>query len=108
MCLHPFMIIYMNKSFNYGIYADLIKQYIAYKRSLGFKMDDIEKSIPPTLTIIASAIMYGLGSIPNMIEATIVRGTSTITARILFRMAEINNESPHSTKSILKGFPRLI
>ena len=43
MCLHPFTIIYMNKSFNYGIYTDLIKQYIAYKRSLGFKMEDADK-----------------------------------------------------------------
>jgi integrase len=35
----------MNKSFNHGIYADLIKQYIAYKRSLGFKMEDIEERL---------------------------------------------------------------
>lgn len=40
-----FMIIYMNKRFNHGIYADLIKQYIAYKRSLGFKMEDIEERL---------------------------------------------------------------
>lgn len=31
------------KTCNYGIYADLIQQYIAYKRSLGFKMEDTEK-----------------------------------------------------------------
>jgi integrase/recombinase XerD len=35
----------MNKSFNHGIYADLIKQYIAYKRSLGFKMEDTEERL---------------------------------------------------------------
>ncbi len=35
----------MNKSFNHGIYTDLIKQYIAYKRSLGFKMEDTEKRL---------------------------------------------------------------
>ena len=33
----------MNKSFNHGIYADLIRQYIDYKRSLGFKMEDTEE-----------------------------------------------------------------
>jgi integrase/recombinase XerD len=40
-----FMITYMNKRFNHGIYADLIKQYIAYKRSLGFKMENIEERL---------------------------------------------------------------
>ncbi len=35
----------MNKSFNHGIYADLIKQYIAYKRSLGFKMENTEERL---------------------------------------------------------------
>jgi len=33
------------KTCNYGIYADLIQQYIAYKRSLGFKMEDTEKTL---------------------------------------------------------------
>jgi len=45
MFLQHFTTIYMNKSFNYGIYADLIKQYIAYKRSIGFKMEDIEERL---------------------------------------------------------------
>lgn len=35
----------MNKTFNHGIYTDLIKQYIAHKRSLGFKMDDTEERL---------------------------------------------------------------
>lgn len=35
----------MNKSFNHGIYAGLVKQYIAYKRSLGFKMEDTEERL---------------------------------------------------------------
>ncbi len=35
----------MNKSFNHGIYTGLIKQYIAYKRSLGFKMEDTEERL---------------------------------------------------------------
>lgn len=39
------MTICMSKSFNHGIYADLIKQYIAYKRSLGFKMEDIDERL---------------------------------------------------------------
>jgi len=39
------MKICMNKSFNHGIYTDLIKEYIAYKRSLGFKMEDIEERL---------------------------------------------------------------
>lgn len=42
---HPFMTIYMNKSFNHGIYADLIRQYIDYKRSLGFKMEDTDERL---------------------------------------------------------------
>jgi integrase len=41
------------KTFNYGIYADLIRQYVDYKRSLGFKMEDTEKKLRgfDTLTI---------------------------------------------------------
>ena len=35
----------MNKSHNRGIYTDLITQYIAYKRSLGFKMDDTDERL---------------------------------------------------------------
>ncbi len=35
----------MNKSFNHGIYTDLIRQYIAHKRSLGFKMEDTEERL---------------------------------------------------------------
>lgn len=35
----------MDKSFNHGIYTALIKQYIAYKRSLGFKMEDTEERL---------------------------------------------------------------
>lgn len=42
---HLFMITYMNKRCNHSIYADLIKQYIAYKRSLGFKMEDTEERL---------------------------------------------------------------
>ncbi len=33
------------KSFSYGIYAGLIAQYVEYKRSLGFKMEDIEERL---------------------------------------------------------------
>lgn len=32
----------MNKNLNHGIYADWIKQYLTYKRSMGFKMKDVE------------------------------------------------------------------
>lgn len=35
----------MNKSHNHGIYADLIAQYIEYKRSLGFKMVDTDERL---------------------------------------------------------------
>jgi integrase len=31
------------KTHNYGIYADTIRQYIEYKRSLGFKMEDTDE-----------------------------------------------------------------
>jgi integrase/recombinase XerD len=37
-----FMKIYMNKNCNQGVYADLIKQYLTYRRSLGFKMQNVE------------------------------------------------------------------
>jgi len=30
---------------NYGLYADLIHQYVEYKRSLGFKMEDVEERL---------------------------------------------------------------
>lgn len=33
------------KSFSYGIYAGLIAQYVEYKRSLGFKMEDTEERL---------------------------------------------------------------
>lgn len=33
------------KSLSYGIYAELITQYVEYKRSLGFKMEDIEERL---------------------------------------------------------------
>lgn len=32
----------MNKRYNHGIYTDLIGQYIAYKKALGFQMKDVE------------------------------------------------------------------
>jgi integrase len=41
------------KTDNHGIYAGMIRQYIAYKRSLGFKMEDVEERLRrfDTLTI---------------------------------------------------------
>ncbi|GHV59645.1 putative integrase/recombinase y4rB [Bacteroidia bacterium] len=41
------------KTRNHGIYADLIRQYIEYKRSLGFKMEDTDERLRrfDTLTI---------------------------------------------------------
>jgi len=30
---------------NHGIYADLIHQYVEYKRSLGFRMEDVEERL---------------------------------------------------------------
>jgi len=52
----------MNKRFNHGIYADLITQYIAYKRSLGFKMEDIEERLSSfdRLTIIRKETTIGI------------------------------------------------
>ena len=52
----------MNKRFNHGIYADLITQYIAYKRSLGFKMEDIEERLSgfDRLTIIRKETTIGI------------------------------------------------
>lgn len=32
---------------NHGIYADLISQYVSHKRSLGYKMEDIEERLSP-------------------------------------------------------------
>jgi len=41
------------KTCNHGIYADMIRQYIEYKRSLGFKMEDVDERLRrfDTLTI---------------------------------------------------------
>lgn len=52
----------MNKHFNHGIYADLIKRYIAYKQSLGFKMEDTEKRLArfDHLTIIRGETIIGI------------------------------------------------
>lgn len=52
----------MNKSFNHGIYTGLIKQYIAYKRSLGFKMEDTEERLRrfDRLTITRGDISIGI------------------------------------------------
>jgi len=51
-----FMKIFMSspiKTYNHGIYADLIRQYIDYKRSLGFKMEGVDERLRrfDTLTI---------------------------------------------------------
>jgi len=42
-----------SKTFNYGIYADKIRQYIDYKRSTGFKMAEVDERLRrfDTLTI---------------------------------------------------------
>ena len=52
----------MNKRSNHGIYAKLIKQYIAYKRSLGFKMEDIEERLArfDRLTIVRKETVIGI------------------------------------------------
>lgn len=52
----------MNKRSNHGIYAGLIKQYIAYKRSLGFKMEDTEERLArfDRLTIIRKESVLGI------------------------------------------------
>jgi integrase len=46
---HPlFTVSFMSKTkgyINYGLYADLIHQYVEYKRSLGFKMEDVEERL---------------------------------------------------------------
>ena len=82
MCLHLFTKIYMNKSFNYGIYTDLIKQYISYKRSLGFKMEDTEKRLRrfDRLTVTRGEICIGISrelfdewSIPFPEESDVTR-----------------------------------
>ncbi|MFT4093857.1 MAG: tyrosine-type recombinase/integrase [Niabella sp.] len=52
----------MNKRFNHGIYALLIQQYIAYKRSLGLKMEDIEERLSrfDQLTIARKETVIGI------------------------------------------------
>jgi len=52
----------MTKYFNHGIYTDLIKQYIAYKRSLGFKMDDIDEKLRrfDRLTLMREEVSIGI------------------------------------------------
>jgi integrase/recombinase XerD len=52
----------MNKYFNQGIYADLIKQYLAYKRSLGFKMKDAEWTLGAfdQMTVARSETIIGI------------------------------------------------
>ena len=52
----------MNKRFNHGIYAGLIRQYIAHKRSLGFKMEDIEERLRrfDRLTIVRGESSIGI------------------------------------------------
>ena len=52
----------MNKSFNHGIYTDLIEQYITYKRSLGFKMEDTEERLRrfDRLTVIRGETSIGI------------------------------------------------
>ena len=52
----------MSKRSNHGIYAVPIKQYIAYKRNLGFKMEDIEKRLArfDHLTIVRKETVIGI------------------------------------------------
>jgi integrase len=50
------------KLYNYGIYADLIRQYIDYKRSLGFKMEDVDERLRrfDTLTLERKEVKVGI------------------------------------------------
>jgi integrase len=59
------------KTFNYGIYADLIRQYVEYKRSLGFKMENTERCLRrfDTLTIDRKEIEIGISK--DLFEAWI-------------------------------------
>jgi integrase/recombinase XerD len=56
------MTIYMSKRSNHSIYAELIKEYIAYKRNLGFKMEDIEERLArfDRLTITRKETIIGI------------------------------------------------
>lgn len=56
------MTIYMSRRSNHGIYANLIKEYIAYKRNLGFKMEHIEERLArfDRLTIVRKEIDIGI------------------------------------------------
>lgn len=52
----------MNKIFNHSIYAELIKQYVVYKRNLGFKMEQFEERLSrfDHLTIIRKETSIGI------------------------------------------------
>ena len=82
----------MNKRFNHGIYAGLIRQYIAHKRSLGFKIEDIEERLR------------------RFDRLTIVRGESSIgISQELFdqwaiRLPEESDANRYSRISILRQF----
>lgn len=71
-------------------------------------MDEIEKIVPPILTIIACVKMYGVGDMFSTRDIVIVRGINIITAKILFRMDEKTAETIHNI--IIKGigFPLLV
>jgi integrase/recombinase XerD len=46
----------MNKRYSYGIYTELIEQYVAYKQTLGFKMKDV---------VVRLNVLHRLRSLPE-------------------------------------------
>ena len=57
------------KSCNTGIYADLIRQYIEYKRSLGFKMKDLDERFRRFDTLTIERNETGIGISKDLFDA---------------------------------------
>jgi integrase len=57
------------KACNTGIYADLIRQYIEYKRSLGFKMEDVDERLRRFDTLTVERNETGTGISKDLFDA---------------------------------------
>ena len=70
-----------------------------------FGIEEIEKKVPPMLTIIASVRIYGVGSIFSILEMVIVKGINIITVSILLIKDEKTTEIVQRIDMRNKGFP---
>lgn len=102
----------MNKYRNQGIYADLIKQYLNYKRSLGFKMKDAECTLSAfdQMTVARSETAVGISvelfeawAMPKPAENSTNRHYRVLIVRRFSSYLQMNGYNSYMPKLPKKG-----